>query len=94
MGESDALAAVDAAAASWNHGHGAWALATPAHRIAKIQELVAELKKHREQARAQHRRARARVRRPRCVGLREANKYAYACVRCARAQTYVRLLDM
>mmetsp|Transcript_3427 Transcript_3427/g.7130 ORF Transcript_3427/g.7130 Transcript_3427/m.7130 type:complete len:531 (-) Transcript_3427:379-1971(-) len=49
MAESDALAALDAATASWNHGRGAWALASPAHRVAKIQELVVELKKHREQ---------------------------------------------
>ena len=42
--EADSLKALDAARKSWNMGRGAWAQATPAHRIAKIEELIAELK--------------------------------------------------
>jgi len=47
--EADSLKALDAATASWNMGRGEWAQATPAHRIAKVQELVAELMPLRDQ---------------------------------------------
>ena len=47
--EEDSLAALDAATKSWNMGRGEWAQASPAHRIAKVQELVAELKPLRDQ---------------------------------------------
>jgi len=49
MDEAASLKALDAAVASWSHGRGEWALATPEHRIAKIEELVKELKTVREQ---------------------------------------------
>ena len=47
--EADSLLALDAATKSWAMGRGEWAQATPAHRIAKVQELVAELKPLRDQ---------------------------------------------
>jgi len=47
--EADSLKALDAATRSWNAGRGEWAQSTPAHRIAKIEELVAELKPLRDQ---------------------------------------------
>ena len=43
MAESDSLAALDAAVASWKGGRGVWAQASPATRIAKVEELVKEL---------------------------------------------------
>lgn len=42
--EEDSLKALDAAVKSWNGGRGEWALATPAHRISKVEQLVTELK--------------------------------------------------
>ena len=44
MAESHALDALNAAVASWNHGRGAWAQASPETRILKVQELVEALK--------------------------------------------------
>ena len=44
MAESHSLAALDAAVASWNHGRGAWAQAKAETRIAKVEELMTELK--------------------------------------------------
>ena len=49
MMEADSLKALDAAVESWNSGRGEWALATPTHRIGKVEELVKELKIVREQ---------------------------------------------
>ena len=49
MSEQDALTALDAATKAWNAGRGEWALASPAHRIAKIEQLVVELKTMREE---------------------------------------------
>jgi len=43
MAESDSLAALDAAVTSWKGGRGVWAQASPATRIAKVEELVKEL---------------------------------------------------
>jgi len=49
MGEEDSLKALDAAVSSWDNGRGPWALATPEHRIAKVEEFVKELKPLRAQ---------------------------------------------
>jgi len=49
MGEAESVAALEAAVKSWNNGRGEWALATPATRIAKIEELVKELKPKRDE---------------------------------------------
>jgi len=49
MKEEDALAALDAACAAWNNGRGAWAQTPPAARIAKVEELVKELKPKRDE---------------------------------------------
>jgi len=49
MAESHSLAALDAACASWNHGRGVWAQSTPEARIAKIEELIVELKPKRDE---------------------------------------------
>ena len=43
--EADSLKALDAARKSWNMGRGAWAQATPAHRIAKICKTKADATK-------------------------------------------------
>lgn len=47
--EDDSLKALDAAVASWNNGRGEWAQTSPAGRIAKIEQLVAELKPKRDE---------------------------------------------
>ena len=47
--EEDSLKALDAAVRSWSNGRGAWAQTSPAGRIAKIQELVKELKPKRDE---------------------------------------------
>ena len=47
--EEDSLKALDAAVASWKNGRGEWAQASPATRIAKIEELVVELKPLRDE---------------------------------------------
>ena len=47
--EEDSLKALDAAVASWNNGRGAWAQAPPSARIAKIEELITELKPKRDE---------------------------------------------
>ena len=47
--EEDSLKALDAAVKSWNHGRGEWALASPSHRISKIEQLVEELKPKRDE---------------------------------------------
>jgi len=47
--EEDSLLALDAATKSWAMGRGEWAQATPAHRIAKVEELVTALKPLRDQ---------------------------------------------
>ena len=47
--EEDSLKALDAAVKSWNNGRGVWAQTSPAGRIAKIEELVAELKPKRDE---------------------------------------------
>ena len=41
--EADSLKALDAATKSWNMGRGEWAQASPAHRIAKVEELVTDM---------------------------------------------------
>ena len=43
FGEEHSLAALDAACKSWNNGRGSWAQASPEHRAAKVEELVAAL---------------------------------------------------
>ena len=47
--EEDSLKALDAAVKSWNNGRGVWAQTSPAGRIAKIEELIAELKPKRDE---------------------------------------------
>ena len=47
--EEDSLKALDAAVKSWNNGRGEWAQTSPAGRIAKIEQLVEELKPKRDE---------------------------------------------
>ena len=47
--EDDSLKALDAATKSWAMGRGEWAQTSPAVRIKKVEELVAELKPLRDQ---------------------------------------------
>ena len=47
--EEDSLKALDAAVNSWKNGRGEWAQSSPKHRIAKIEELVTELKPKRDE---------------------------------------------
>ena len=49
FGEEDSLAALEAATKSWDHGRGEWAQASPETRIAKVEELVVELKSKRDE---------------------------------------------
>ena len=49
MGEPAAVEAVEAAAAAWDHGQGEWPQMTLDERIAKIEAVVAKLKRSRDE---------------------------------------------